>query len=751
MLVDNLEKIATFNRNNRITLFRVFKYLLVNDVDFKYLLENSGVIIDILFNSVNSHIIRYDDMDYEERIPNVRIVVSSQILEIFGDFWKELSSSEFFQKYLRYVAENNHQDYFISYLITSGFDLQKYLKTTKSKEKNSTSVSKNYKGVDEFEQSHKQFVVNLNKKASEGKIDPIIGRDDEIRKSLVVLEKRKKANVVLLGKAGVGKSAIVEGLALRLAEGSVNDKIKDMIIFELNLTDMLSGTKYRGEFEAKVSSMLKGLMSLKENKICEPVLFIDELHTIVGAGGSGSENQGLAESLKPYLARGEVRVIGATTDDEWTACIEQNKALQRRFNRIMVDEPSIEETISILMKSKHLFEAKHNVIYTEESVRSIVNLSSTYITETSRPDSSVDLLDYVGSYLNLEGHKEDYTGTKVENKDGVLVVIKEHVEERLANLKNFPVKILRETKTEEDLKPIAQNIKKYIFNQDKAIEVIGKAIDRYKAGFKRVNKPIASFLLTGPTGVGKTETAKKIAEEMNAHFMRIDMSEYMEEHSVSKLIGSPPGYVGHESKSLLREINDHKYVVLVLDEVEKAHPKVLTILLQAMDNARIVDSRNNSIDFNHTLILMTSNLGAKAASQSSIGFTGNKKSTEVEKAVTSFFAPEFIGRLTAVVKYEELNELSIEKIVDKFIQEINTTFLKSKNIEIELTEKATKSIIELGYNKSLGARPLEKTIDTYIIDLLTESIILKKIKKGKVAIDYKDGKFVIVKKRKETL
>jgi len=545
------------------------------------------------------------------------------------------------------------------------------------------------------------------------KYDNVIGRDKEIDRVMQILSRRKKNNPILVGEAGVGKSAIVEGLAKKIAVGDVPEHLKDKKIFSLDIGSLIAGTKYRGEFEKRMKIVLKEL-----KKYDEPILFIDEIHMIVGAGASGNGTMDVANLLKPALARGEIRCIGATTYEEYKQTFEKDKALNRRFQKIDINEPTINDTIKILKGLKDRYEDFHKVKYSNEAIISAVELSKKYLREKFLPDSAIDVIDEVGAKFRL---KNKFRITKLD------------IEEIVANMANIPKHSTR-TDEIEKIRTLEYKLKQKVFSQNNAIKEIVKVIKRKKAGLSRDDKPIGSFLFVGPTGVGKTELAKQISKLMGIHFERFDMSEFGESHSVAKLIGSPPGYVGYEKGGLLTEtIRKHPYTVLLLDEIEKAHPDVIKILLQVMDNATLSDNDGRKADFRNVILIMTSNLGVGEGSN--IGF-GSQKDDFKEEAIERFFAPEFINRLDAVIRFKPLSKESLFSVVDKFLEEIVQKLTK-RNIKLTLTKKAKEELIKRGYNPKMGARPMARIIETEIIEPLSDEILFGKLNKGgEVKVDF---------------
>jgi len=580
---------------------------------------------------------------------------------------------------------------------------------------------------DETEQNNAALTANsteLVEVALKGEIDPVIGREKEISRVIEILSRRKKNNPILVGEPGVGKTAIAEGLALEIAHENVPYALKTAKIYSLDMGSLLAGTKYRGDFEKKLKALL-GEVSKIENAI----LFIDEIHTIVGAGSVGSSAMDASNILKPLLANGKLRCIGATTFSEYRNDFNKDKALSRRFAKVDINEPSIEDTITILEGLKSKYEEFHGVKYSKNAIKSAVELSNRFINDRFLPDSAIDVIDEVGATAKLQASDKKRT-TNITVKD---------IEATIAKMASIPPK----SATKSDLtllKNLDKNMKKRVFGQDDAINKVVQAIKINRAGLGGQKKPIGSFLFTGPTGVGKTEVAKELANQMGVHFERFDMSEYMEPHTISRLIGAPAGYIGFEKGGLLTEaIRKHPSTVLLLDEIEKAHPDLMSILLQVMDNAQLTDNNGNKADFQNVILIMTSNLGA--AESSIMGFAKDESLNE-SKAVKKFFAPEFRNRLDATVSFNHLDMDIVVKVVGKFINDLSKQ-MSDKNIEIKITPRAKKELAKAGYDKTMGARPLNRTITDKIKQPLTDEILFGKLKNGgTVNIDYIKDKLI---------
>ncbi len=566
-----------------------------------------------------------------------------------------------------------------------------------------------------------KFTVDLVKEAKEGKIDPVIGRDKEIERVLQILCRRKKNNPLLVGEPGVGKTAIAEGLALKIANEELPDVLQGASLYSLDMGALLAGTKYRGDFEKRLKGVIEELKSIPN-----AIVFIDEIHTLVGAGATQGGSMDASNLLKPALASGAIKCVGATTYAEFRNFLEKDRALSRRFAKVDVKEPDLETTFKILKGLKEKYEKHHRVKYHINALKSAVELSDKYINDRQLPDKAIDLIDEVGASFHLRKKKRS-------------VVTVGDIEDTIAKMLNLPP--TRVTHDDiEILKNLEERLRKGVLGQDEAIDQIAMAIKRSRAGLNPPNKPIGSFLFVGPTGVGKTELAKELARTLGVHFERFDMSEYMEKHAVSRLIGAPPGYVGYEEGGLLTEtIRKHPYTVLLMDEIEKAHPDLINILLQVMDNATLTDNNGNVADFKHVILIMTSNVGATEANV--MGFKKESVS-KFDEALKHYFTPEFRNRLDAIIRFRPLSVEIVEGIVDKFIDELNEQLL-NKHIQVSLTPKAKKYLAQKGYSEELGARPLARLISEEIKTPLTNEILFGKLSHGgKVKVDYKKEKLV---------
>ena len=576
----------------------------------------------------------------------------------------------------------------------------------------------------------KLYTVNLIEKAAAGEIDPLVGREDELTRTIQVLCRRRKNNVVFVGEPGVGKTALAEGLALNIHNGSVPEPLKGTIIYSLDLGALLAGTKYRGDFEARLKAAISEL-----EKIQGVILFIDEIHTIVGAGATSGGSMDASNILKPALNSGRLRCIGASTYEEYKNYFEKDRALSRRFQKIEIFEPTIEETITILKGLRSYYEDFHGVRYTDAAIKAASELSAKYINDKFMPDKAIDVIDEAGATRKLRAF----------SKSKPVVGVKE-IEHIVAHIAKIPSLKVSASDT-ENLRDLEAELKATVFGQDNAIHSLVSAIKRSRAGLGAPERPIGSFLFAGPTGVGKTEVSKQMANVLGVKFIRFDMSEYMEKHTVSRLIGAPPGYVGFDQGGMLTDaIRKHPYAVLLLDEIEKAHPDIFSILLQVMDYATLTDNNGKKADFRNVTLIMTSNAGAKEMDMGAIGF-GDRKDDARSKggdAIKKLFNPEFRNRLDAIITFNPLTPEVMKKVVDKFIHDLGSQLVQKK-VKMDLTDAARDWLAAKGYDDKFGARPLARIIQTEIKDALSEELLFGRLKKGgSVTVDFKEGQIEFV-------
>ena len=565
------------------------------------------------------------------------------------------------------------------------------------------------------------YTVNLLERAAKGKIDPLVGRAAELERTVQILCRRRKNNPVLVGEPGVGKTAIAEGLALRILEQDVPELLHDAELFALDMGALLAGTKYRGDFEERLKAVVKAL-----SKRPRAILVVDEIHTIVGAGATSGGSLDAANILKPGLGSGELRCIGSTTYEEYKNLFEKDRALSRRFQKIDVLEPTVEETVEILQGLKNVYEEHHGVKYTTVALEAAANLSARHVNFRRLPDKAIDVIDEAGARLRIYPRKRATIGVP-------------DIEAVIAGMARIPARKLAQTDRRK-LKDLDRSVKRQVFGQEAAITQICQAIRRARAGLGQPEKPTGSFLFTGPTGVGKTEVARQLAAQMGIEFLRFDMSEYMEKHAVSRLIGSPPGYVGFEQGGLLTDaVIRNPHSVLLLDEIEKAHEDIYNILLQVMDHGALTDNNGRQANFHNVILIMTSNVGAREMSSAPIGF-GDRLPGEARQAVEKTFSPEFRNRLDAIISFRSLDEDVMTRVVDKFIRQLQAS-LQERKVTLRLTDGARRDLAQRGYDPVFGARPLGRLIESEIGNMLADEILFGRLTGGgKVRISCKAGK-----------
>jgi len=560
-----------------------------------------------------------------------------------------------------------------------------------------------------------QYATNLNEQARKGLIDPLVGRREEVERVIQILSRRRKNNPLLVGESGVGKTAIAEGLAKMIVDQKVPEVIMESTVYSLDLGALLAGTKYRGDFEKRLKSLL-GELTKSDNQI----LFIDEIHTIIGAGAASGGVMDASNLLKPLLASGQIRCMGSTTYQEYRGIFDKDRALSRRFQKIDVVEPSVEDTYQILKGLKSRFEEHHHLKYSDKSLRVAAELAERYINDRFMPDKAIDVIDEVGAYQQLQ------PATKRKKQISV-----SDVEKMVAKIARIPPNSVS-TSDKAALKDLESNLKMVIFGQDEAISSLSSAIKLSRAGLKEGEKPIGSFLFSGPTGVGKTEVCRQLAKILGIELIRFDMSEYMERHTVSRLIGAPPGYVGYDQGGLLtEEVTKHPHCVLLLDEVEKAHPEVFNLLLQVMDHGTLTDNNGRAADFRNVIIVMTTNAGAYEMGRSSIGFTEQDHSTDGMEVLKKMFTPEFRNRLDSIIQFDPLSPEVITTVVDKFLVEVQVQ-LDDKKVVLDISDEARAWLAENGYDQAMGARPMQRLIQSKIKKELAEDILFGKLSNGGV-------------------
>lgn len=603
-----------------------------------------------------------------------------------------------------------------------GMSQQKSVRGAEEEEEGDRPAQKNGAGALE------NYCVNLNEKAKQGRIDPLIGRDSEVERTIQILCRRSKNNPLYVGDPGVGKTAIAEGLARRIVKGEVPEVLKPCIIFSLDMGSLIAGTRYRGDFEERLKSVVKELEGMPH-----AILFIDEIHTVIGAGATSGGAMDASNLLKPALQAGSLRCIGSTTYKEYRQYFEKDRALVRRFQKIDVAEPTIPDTIKILKGLKPYFEEFHKVRYTADAIKVAVELSAKYINDRKLPDKAIDVIDEVGASQMLlpESRRKKTIGVK-------------EVEDVIAKMARIPSKSVSKTDAEA-LRTLEVDLKRVVFGQDGAIAALSSAIKLARAGLRSPEKPIGCYLFSGPTGVGKTEVAKQLASIMGVELLRFDMSEYMERHTVSRLIGAPPGYVGFDQGGLLTDgVDQHPHCVLLLDEIEKAHQDMYNILLQVMDHGKLTDHNGKKIDFRNVVLIMTTNAGASDAAKEAIGFGRGKREGEDEEAIKKLFTPEFRNRLDAVIPFAPLGRDTIDRVVEKFVLELEAQLI-DRDVTFDLTPEATRWLGEKGYDDAFGARPLARVIQDNIKKPLADEILFGKLQSGgtvRVLLDRETDKLV---------
>ena len=568
------------------------------------------------------------------------------------------------------------------------------------------------------------YATNLNAQARAGKTDPLIGRLDEVERVAQILARRRKNNALLVGESGVGKTAIAEGLAKKIVDGEVPDILKDSVVYSLDLGALLAGTKYRGDFEKRFKSLLAAL-----KKIPDSILFIDEIHTIIGAGAASGGVMDASNLLKPLLTSGDMRCIGSTTYEEYRGIFDKDKALSRRFQKVDVLEPSVEDTYKILKGLKSRFEEHHQLKYADKSLKVAAELAAKHINDRFLPDKAIDVIDEAGAYQQLQ------SPSKRKKTVGVA-----EVESIVAKIARIPEKTVS-SDDKKSLQNLSENLKRVVFGQEEAIETLTTAIKLSRAGLTSPDKPIGSFMFSGPTGVGKTEITKQLASILGVELVRFDMSEYMERHTVSRLIGSPPGYVGFDQGGLLTEaVTKHPHSVVLLDEIEKAHPEVFNILLQVMDHGTLTDNNGRKADFRNVILVMTTNAGAESMSKRAIGFRDQDNSTDGMEAINRMFTPEFRNRLDAIVPFAQLSPEIIHTVLDKFLFELQSQ-LDDKGITIHVNDEVREFLVEKGYDPNMGARPMGRAIQEHIKKPLAEMVLFGDVAShgGVIDITIEDG------------
>jgi len=707
-------------------------YGIMEDEDSYKLLESFGA--DAKFVKTNiEHYLKNNLNDIKTTNANAKPKKTNSVERVLNRCFTQVLFSgrqrmEIADIIISVLSEKNSFGYY--FLTKAGVTKEKFVKYFQENVQitEDTEVETRIVNSNQIDRILNQFCTNLSLKAKQRKLDPVIGRDDEIEKIQLVLARRNKANVLMVGDPGVGKTAIAEGIARKIHEGKVPKFIKDHQVYTLDISALLAGSKYRGDFEERVKAVLSALE--KKGKI---ILFIDEAHMMNGAGAANGSSNDMANMLKPILTKGVLKLIASTTWEEYRKHFESDRALMRRFQRVTVEEPSAEMAVKILKGLKKYYEQHHNVKISDAAIEQAVKLSVKYMSDKKLPDKAIDIIDCACARYKL---KDD------EGMEGVTQIVDiEQVTYELSKMINMPLETVAQ-KESKNLSDLDTQMKGVVYGQDGAVDTLLDKIFVSQAGMKAPNKPIGSFLFLGPTGCGKTETAKQLADKMSMQLIRFDMGEYQEKHSVARLIGAPPGYVGYEDNAgqLITKLQETPNAILLLDEVEKAHPDVMNILLAFMDNGFITGSNGKQADGRNTILIMTSNLGAADNELNTIGFGELERDGEDDKAIKKHFSPEFRNRLDAVIKFSKLSGDTVIQIVKKFVADLNSQ-LKDKGIEIVINAKATRWLADRGYDKKMGARPLARIIDNEIKSPLSRRVLFGDlVNGGRVTVDIVDDK-----------
>ena len=709
-------------------------FAILNDPNGIDIIENCGGDVDNLLDALENF---FDEKI--ERIPKGSDYVLQQTIGFQRVIQRAVNHARSAEKQEVAVADvlasiflekDSHAEYFLSSEGITRLDVLNYISHSISKDSFDDSPDRLVRpGKEEQDRRRQvnpleQFTLNLIELAAAGKLDPLIGRATELERTMQVLCRRRKNNPVFVGDPGVGKTAMAEGLAQKIQKGDVPDLLKDMEIFSLDLGGLLAGTKFRGDFEQR----LKGVISELQKK-SKAILFIDEIHTIVGAGATSSGSMDASNILKPVLANGEIRCIGSSTFEEFKNHFEKDRALSRRFEKIEIMEPPVSETVQILKGLRPRYEEHHGIAYTDAALKTAAELSVKYLRDRFLPDKAIDVIDEAGAFIRLTGSSRR---KRINPAD---------IEKIVAKMARVPTQSVT-TSDRSKLENLEAGLKEVVFGQDDAIRALVTSIKRSRAGLGSPERPVGCFLFTGPTGVGKTEVSLQVARILGVEFMRFDMSEYMEKHAVARLIGAPPGYIGFDQGGLLTDgIRKHPHSVLLLDEIEKAHPDLFNILLQVMDHATLTDNNGRKADFRNVILMMTSNAGSREMSAASIGFGQTHKDAQSKgkKAVEKLFSPEFRNRLDETITFNALNLEIMEMIVDKFIAELNQQ-LAIKKVALTISPAVRSWLAEKGHDPTYGARPLSRVIQTEIKDKLSDAILFGKLQNGGlVSLDMTDG------------
>ena len=702
--------------------------MILNDYDVKDFIEGQNVSVDTLKDELNEHlkkssIMRTDNQKAVQPTLGFQRVLQRAVFHI-------QSSGKGVVKPINILVaifseKESRSVYILNKNNINRLDVVTFISHGPLEKKTSDSISTNEENIEEgnIKTEENAYLINLNNLVNEDKIDNLIGRTKEVDRLIQILSRRTKNNPLLVGESGVGKTAIAEGLAYLIVNNKVPNILNESIIYSLDIAALIAGTKYRGDFEKRLKEVLK-FLETKDKAI----LFIDEIHTIIGAGSASGGSLDVSNLLKPALGKGTLRCIGSTTFQEYRGIFDQNQALSRRFQKIDIIEPSFDECIEIINGIKNIYEEYHNVSYTNEAIKASVDLSSKYINERFLPDKAIDVIDETGAMLNI---------ARKNNKN--IAVNQSDIEKTISKITKIPEQNIT-VSDKKDLKNLEENLKRVIFGQDLAVETLANAIKLSRVGLRDDNKTIGSFLFTGPTGVGKTEISKQLSEIMGIDLIRFDMSEYMERHTVSRLIGAPPGYVGFDQGGLLTEaIVKSPHCVLLLDEIEKAHPDIFNILLQVMDAGVLTDNNGRKADFRNVILIMTTNIGAELLAKRNIGFSTSSNESDAMNSLNKLFTPEFRNRLDETIQFNYLEKSIILSIVDKFLTKLQAQ-LDKRNVEIVVTKAVVNWIADNGYDKEMGARPMERFISKNIKKPLVDKLLFGNLKSGgQIKLDIVNG------------
>lgn len=721
MLSKDLEKIFALavrevrSRHHEFLTLEHALYAYILDQKGKTLLQNCGVDVSKLKNQLERYFVEklevYPRSQSREVIQTLSVqrVLQRAIMHVRSAEKQKVELGDFLASMME--EEDSYAVYYLKSQGLERVDILEYISHGQHMEQESNQ-SMQKEGNSYLE----NYTQNLVEKANQGLIDPLIGRQRELERTVQILSRRRKNNPIFVGDPGVGKTAMAEGLAMRIVNQQVPEKLLDTNIFALDMGALLAGTKFRGDFETRIKGIINELKQMGHRAI----LFIDEIHTVVGAGATSGGSVDASNILKPVLASGEIRCIGSTTYEEYKNLFEKDRALSRRFQKIEISEPTLAESQAILEGLRPYYEDYHSVKYTKSALEAAVNLSDRYLTDKYLPDKAIDVLDESGALQSMDAKSKK---KRITPKD---------IESVVAKTARIPIQKVN-TSDKNKLRHLEEELLQVIFGQDQAVSNVCRSIKRSRAGLRGEDKTVGNFLMVGPTGVGKTELARQLANTMGISFLRFDMSEYMEQHAVARLIGAPPGYVGFDQGGLLTEsIRKNPYSVLLLDEVEKAHPDLFNILLQVMDYATLTDNTGRKADFRHVILIMTSNIGAREISSQSIGFGRQQDEDRAQKGIKAaekYFSPEFRNRLDATIAFNSLSPDLMEKIVDKHISELNQQ-LKEKKVRLELTPAARSWLAQTGYDPDYGARPLARVMQSELKDKLTDEILFGHLTHG---------------------